>query len=421
MKKKKEAIEDLPKGVRKRGKGYTYRYSVPIIKPDGKPGRKQKETPAYDTPDEAYRAGVIIEAKLIDGTYIDEDNILFIDWAVKGLEIYAAEKKLKKSTIETKQANLSYAKVYFAGKRLKAITPVMYQEYLKMLRDEKKLGASALSGSHSAMRILFKLAVRLGIISKDPTASAVKPVIKVTFEELELGEEPLPEYLEKEQLALLLKVAKLQAAEETDLRKAFAARQHFRIIFLLAHSGLRIGEMCGLEQIRINLKDRRIRIISNLYLSGGITNYELETPKNEASIRTVDFSKSVGAVIENQISDLKTFKLLIGEKFYTNRQFLFVSTKRFPGYPLDPATFAADLHDSLERAQLPTSITPHKLRHTFTSLSAEAGAALEDIQQQLGHKTDEVTTRIYLHVTEGRRKANVDKLDSLMKNLLNGL
>lgn len=411
--------EKLPPKVRKRGNGYTYRYSVPVTMPDGTVKRKQKETASFPTAAEAYQAGIRIEAQLLEGTFVDEANILFTEWADKGVELHAATKQLKQNTIDVMRSNLKYAKIAFAGRKLKDITPAMYQSYLLDLRDVHKLGESAIKGAHSAMRIIFKLAVKLQVARQNITEGAVLPNLKPTFEMLERGDdEPLPDYLEKEQLAELLRVAKQRADSETDPAKAFGARQLFRAIYVLAHTGLRIGELCALETARVDTKRGTIRVIANLYRRNGITAYKLESPKNKSSIRTVDISKSVSAILDAQLHDLKLFRLQTGEKYYADRKFVFVSYKRYPGYPLHPETFNADLAEVLAAAELPKSITAHSLRHTFTSLSAEAGASLEDIQKQLGHASDAVTKRVYLHVTEARRRANVEKLDNLLGNLL---
>jgi integrase len=53
-------------------------------------------------------------------------------------------------------------------------------------------------------------------------------------------------------------------------------------------------------------------------------------------------------------------------------------------------------------AKLPETLSPHSLRHTYTSLMAEAGVELEAIQRLLGHKNDRVTRDIYLHVTKAQ-------------------
>lgn len=409
--------EKLPPKVRRRGGGYTYRYSVPVTQPDGTVRRKQKETRAFPTPQEAYREGIKIEAQLLEGTFVDEENITFAEWAERGVELHARSKSLKQNTVDVMRSNLRYARIAFAGRKLRDITPAMYQQYLLDLRDVHGLGESAIRGAHSAMRILYRHAVKMGIVRANPTEGAVLPSMRPTFEALESGaDEPLPEYLEKEQLAELIRVAKEYADSQTDPAKAFGARQTMRAIIILANTGLRIGELCALEEPRVDTKRGTIRVIATLYHRQGIRAYRLETPKNRSSIRTVDISRTVAAILDAQIRDVKAFRLRCGENYYRDkeRNFVLVSYKRYPGYPLNPTTFETDLAHLIDQAGLPRSITPHSLRHTFTSLSAEAGASLEDIQKQLGHSSDAMTRRVYLHVTEARRRANVEKLDSLL-------
>ena len=43
-------------------------------------------------------------------------------------------------------------------------------------------------------------------------------------------------------------------------------------------------------------------------------------------------------------------------------------------------------------------LTPHHLRHTHTSLLAEAGVELPEIMARLGHKIHELTTMFYLYL-----------------------
>jgi len=71
----------------------------------------------------------------------------------------------------------------------------------------------------------------------------------------------------------------------------------------------------------------------------------------------------------------------------------------------------------LKLAGLAPELTPHSLRHTHTSLLAEAGASLEEIMQRLGHTDDDTTRRVYLHVTKDMKKEAARKFDQLMDNL----
>ena len=71
----------------------------------------------------------------------------------------------------------------------------------------------------------------------------------------------------------------------------------------------------------------------------------------------------------------------------------------------------------LKLAKLNESLTPHSLRHTHTSLLAEAGVGLPEIMDRLGHADDETTKTIYLHVTKPMKKEASQKFSELMKGL----
>ena len=58
----------------------------------------------------------------------------------------------------------------------------------------------------------------------------------------------------------------------------------------------------------------------------------------------------------------------------------------------------------LKLAGLNQTLTPHSLRHSHCSLLAEAGELLQDIMNLLGHKDDDITKNVYLHVNQDKEK-----------------
>ena len=89
----------------------------------------------------------------------------------------------------------------------------------------------------------------------------------------------------------------------------------------------------------------------------------------------------------------------LGES-YSNKGFIFTNVKGYQGYPILTKLVENRMTRLLKKAGLNPKLSPHSLRHTHTSLLAEAGVELEDIKDRLGHFDDELTRRIYLHITD---------------------
>ena len=104
-------------------------------------------------------------------------------------------------------------------------------------------------------------------------------------------------------------------------------------------------------------------------------------------------------------------------KTYYDKDFIFTKMKRNHGYPEIIETIESRMARLLKLASLNQELTPHSLRHTHTSLLAEAKVGLEEIMERLGHADDEITRRIYLHVTKTMKKEASQKFSELMRNL----
>jgi integrase len=102
---------------------------------------------------------------------------------------------------------------------------------------------------------------------------------------------------------------------------------------------------------------------------------------------------------------------------YHNEDFIFAKMERQYGYPIVIKTVQNRMARLLRIAGLNSELTPHSLRHTHTSLLAEAGVSLEQIMDRLGHSDDQITKSVYLHVTQEMKKEASHKFAQLMRSL----
>lgn len=212
--------------------------------------------------------------------------------------------------------------------------------------------------------------------------------------------------MEKEDLALFLKTAKDQGLE------------HDYLAFLiLSYSGIRAGELISLKWKDIDFINHTISITKTLYNpSNNALKYQLGTPKTRKSRRKI-------IVDEDVIDALKEHKKVqeevieqLGDTYY-NQDFIFAKMQGQYGYPIVIKNVRDRMKRLLRIACLNENLTPHSLRHTHTSLLAEAGVSLEQIMDRLGHTDDQITKNVYLHVTQEMKKEASQKFGELMRSL----
>lgn len=366
--------------------------------------RKQKEKGGFNTKAEAEEACAILVAEIKNGTYIEESDALFKDFAKEWIGIYEKTHDVKISSVRVRQHEVDKLMPYFAHLKIKDITKKKYQNTLNDLKD-KGFADNTISGVHSTGRMIFKKAMEYDMIKKDPTEFARVPRSQKTVEELE-QEKEIPKYLEKEELALFLKTAR-----EKGLEKDYIT------FMVLAYTGMRAGELCALKWRDIDLDAGAIVITKTYYNpSNNTIKYKLLTPKTKTSKRAIGVDKSVLDELAKYRAWQNKRKMRL-RSTYHDEDFVFAKTQKKPGYPEFIKTVENRMRRLLKLAGLDQSLTPHSLRHTHTSLLAEAGVRLPQIMDRLGHADDETTKMVYLHCTKAMRKEASEKFSELMKNV----
>ncbi len=363
-----------------------------------KKGGFKKKTDA-----EAAMAKLIIDVQ--GGNHIKESAILFEDFASQWLKDYTVTHGVKKGTARIRQHEINRLLDYFQKIPLRDIKKKDYQAALNDLKL-KGLAVNTISGIHSTGRMIFKLAAEWQYIRKenDPTEGARVPKDTLTIEQIE-NQNEIPKYLEKEQLALFLKTA-----------KKYGLGDDYEVFYTLAYTGMRVGELCALAEK--SLAEDEIKITRTIY--NPVNNrktYEVGTPKTKKSIRPISIEDDLANILKGIIAKNRKTKMLYRQTFH-DKGFLFIfRDEEYAGYPLYPKLIDYRMKRILKLAGLDAKLSPHSLRHTHTSLLAEAGVSLEEIMDRLGHVNDDVTRRIYLHITKTKKKEASQKFHQLMQNL----
>ncbi|MDB5053260.1 MAG: ydcL [Bacilli bacterium] len=393
-----------PKDRKKCTCGATWSFRIDLGKDPITGERIQKEKGGFKSEKEAELAATLVYAELTKGTYVAEKETVFVDFAKEWISLYQKTGKVKPSTVQVRQVRINKMLKYFSKIKMKDITKKMYQD---MLNDLKKNGYAhqTLISLHTTGKLIFKKAIESEIIKTSPTEYAVIPTSQKTVDEIE-AEAEIPKYLEKEELAHFLKIAK-----ELGLDKDY-------FVFLtLAYTGIRLGELCVLKWTDIDFEECKMSISKTLYNpTNNNQKYQLIPPKTKKSRRTIDIDPFVLAELEGY----RSWQEMIKERpsaNYHDKGFAFPKIVKNIGYPEVHKNLESRMTRLLRLAGLNVALTPHSLRHTHTSLLAEAGVSLEVIMDRLGHENDDITKRIYLHVTKPKKKEASQKFAELMRSI----
>ncbi|MED3957661.1 site-specific integrase [Priestia aryabhattai] len=385
---------------RKRGSTWSFTIDIGIDPKTGK--RKQKTCSGFRTKKDAQLEAAKLQQELSQGTFISEKDTKFKDFVKEWLREY--ENTVKVSTVRVREHESGRLLSYFGGLKLKQITKKMYQDLLYDL-FEKGYALNTISGIHSTGRMIFKKAIELELIKNDPTQYAKIPRAIKTVEEIE-SEKEIVKYLEKEELALFLTTAKKQGLD-----------RDYEIFLTLAYSGVRVGELCALMWKDISFNDHTVTITKTYYNPRNIVrDYQILPPKTRNSKRIIDLDPAVLKELEKLKIRQSEIKMLNRNTYY-DEGFVFAKTGKYLGYPEFIKTIQNRMTRLLKLSGLNYKLTPHSLRHTHTSLLAEAGVGIHEIMERLGHVEDDITKRVYLHVTKAMKTEASKKFGELMRYL----
>lgn len=158
------------------------------------------------------------------------------------------------------------------------------------------------------------------------------------------------------------------------------------MVQLLADTGMRRGECCGLQWKDIDFKANSITISGNLCYTADKGVY-LDTPKN-GKTRIVDVDPEI-------ITLLRQLRIEQSKQAIS----CYVFTQDGSPDPIHPQSPTRYLKKFAHKYGI-HDLHPHKLRHSFASIAITNGADIASVSEKLGHTDKAVTLRMYTHADQ---------------------
>ena len=171
-------------------------------------------------------------------------------------------------------------------------------------------------------------------------------------------------------------------AELSEVERAVRVRD-LAVLEVLYASGIRVGELCGLDVDDVDHGRRVLRVMGK-----------------GAKERTVPVGLPAVSALNGWLSSARP--VLAGSG---SGPALFLGRR---GRRVDPRTVRRAVHEMLAEVPGAPDLGPHGIRHSAATHLLEGGADLRSVQELLGHATL-ATTQIYTHVSVDRLKATYDQ------------
>jgi integrase len=265
---------------------------------------------------------------------------------------------------------------HFGGATLAGVDRLAVREWVAGL-VESGLSPSRIRNAHQVLAQVFAAAVEGGRLARNPAAGV-----------------RLPRRVEREMLFL-------DAAQVEQLADAIAP--HYRVlVYFLAYTGLRFGEVVALKWKRLNCANGTCEVVESATEVG--SQLEWGTTKTDER-RTVRLPRFLCELLSAGLGR----ELAAGRRLIGLEDLVFTAPQ---GGPLRERKF---LHGQLKpaavRAGLPATLRAHDLRHTAASLLIRQGASVKAVQAQLGHKSAVVTLDRYGHLWPDELGDLAERLD----------
>ncbi|PNQ78905.1 tyrosine recombinase XerC [Paenibacillus sp. F4] len=334
--------------------------------------------------------------EVLAGEYIAPEKMTFKNFVTEWREKYA-NKHLAERTLYVYENSLkTHIIPVFGHMRLDQVKPLHIVDYLESLskegsrHDRKKgsLSSGTIQYHHRILKNIFSRAIEWRIIKINPTNNVQKP--KVVYKEI------IP-YDEKEVQQLLEALQK--------------EPYHWRVMITLAlTTGLRRGELLGLEWKHINLKTGVIDVKQSVS-SSTAGKASVKEPKTKNSRRKVALPRSV-------LEELKEYykyrarerDKLADNWFGGDHFFVFAHANGKAFHHERPYLWFRQfvLKNNFRYIRF------HDLRHTSATLLINQGVHAKIISERLGHGSISTTMNIYGHALQTADQAAADKFENLL-------
>ena len=354
-----------------------------------------------------------VQRDRLDGVKTESRTMTLNDMFERWSEV---KRGLKDNTFQ----NYSYMYKMFVegdiGKmRLSQIRHSDVRRFYNSLYEAKNLKVSTIDNIQTILHQIFEMAVQDQYLRFNPSDNALKELKLIyknkpdTHGALTVGEQRL----------------------FFDYLKNHRKYQHwYPIFFVMANTGMRVGEITGLRWCDVSFEKNYISIDHTLVYYNHPKSgcyYNIHTPKTESGVRTIPMVESVRNAFEKERYYHETLNISCRAEIDGYTDFIFINrfgnvqnqatlNKAIKRIVRDCNSEMIDKSNGEPEILLPR-FSCHSLRHTFATRLCEAKVNMKVIQDILGHADISTTMNIYTDAKMDLKQSEFKILAEFLKSI----
>ena len=300
------------------------------------------------------------------------------------------EAKLKPTTIsQYRQISRDYIYPQLGRIKLIELRPDRIQsQYNQLVKAGKSFRTVELT--HAVLRRCLNIAVKLGVLGRNPTAATSPPKPK---------QKEMKFYDEGQVNQFIITVSITQP-------------RNLALFQLAITTGQRLGELLGLKWYDLDFERRTLSIRRQLRRIPH-EGLQFEVPKTKTSIRTITLGKNTLDILRKH-RNLQYTQMQVAGKNWQDLDLIF---SQDDGSPVPPRRIQKDFKKAIADAGLPI-IRFHDLRHTAASLMLNLGIPVLVVSKRLGHAKPSITLDIYGHLISVYQDEAASLMDEIVTPIL---
>ena len=380
------------KTVTRNGKDYTYweaRYTAGY---DPGTGKQIQKSITGKTQSEVAKKLKEVTASLDAGTYIAPNKTTVSQWMDTWHAEYLGAVKL--STVSSYEATIrNHIKPGLGAIKLEALTTQDIQEFYNgRQKGDETREPLTIKNIHGVLHKALEQAMLNGLIRNNPADPCVLP--------------RRPKQ----------KVKPLNEEQITKLIKALKGHKYENLILTTLFTGLREGEVCGLQWECVNMETGTILVDKQLQslrksVRGNGDKYALVPTKNGKE-RHLTIAPFVVELLKKEKAKQDANRAYY-EDLYEESGLVFTDES---GHRITPQAAYRAFKLVVTDLGMP-QVRFHDLRHSYAVASLRSGDDAKTVQENLGHATAAFTLDVYGHVTEQMKTESANRMQAFIQSV----